>query len=324
MERLNGCQGPPGSARDLLQLQYVFLGILAVAVKPDQKPLWRSLLVEVPAVDHRFNGSRFHRGQINGECAGVVHVVIVVPCYNEEQRLPVQAFRDFRSGDTRVEFCFVDDGSGDGTWNLLESLHTEDSKRFSTLRLGRNAGKGEAVRRGFLHAAEQRPDLIGFWDADLATPLDELPSFFEVFRDHPEKEMVFASRVRLLGREISRRPGRHYVGRVGATLISASLGLAIYDTQCGAKLFRLNDDTRSLFDRPFLSRWIFDVEIIARFVQRRGRDEAARTIYELPIRRWHDVKGSKVSSLDFIRALRDLWKIHRAYARRDGPVAGSR
>ncbi|HEX2121349.1 MAG TPA: glycosyltransferase family 2 protein, partial [Thermoanaerobaculia bacterium] len=155
-----------------------------------------------------------------------------------------------------------------------------------------------------------------FWDADLATPLSEITDFLEVFAMRPEIEMVFAARVRLLGRSISRNPRRHYVGRVGATLISSSLGLAVYDTQCGAKLFRTSDAMRAIFAEPFLSRWIFDVEIIARFVRQRGRDAAAGAIHELPIRVWHDVKGSKVKTTDFIRALRDLWKIHRAYNRK--------
>ena len=125
--------------------------------------------------------------------------------------------------------------------------------------------------------------------------------------------MVFGARVRLLGRDIQRHASRHYIGRVGATLISQSLGLAVYDTQCGAKLFRVNDTIRAIFAKPFLSRWIFDVEIIARFIQLRGRDAAAKAICELPITTWHDVAGSKVKSRDFLRALRDLWKIRRAY-----------
>ena len=129
-------------------------------------------------------------------------------------------------------------------------------------------------------------------------------------------DMVFGARVRLLGRDIQRHASRHYIGRVGATLISQSLGLAVYDTQCGAKLFRVNDTMREIFARPFLSRWIFDVEIIARYIQLRGRDAAARAICELPINTWHDVAGSKVKSRDFIRALRDLWKIRGAYRMR--------
>lgn len=243
----------------------------------------------------------------------VAHVVIVVPCFNEERRLDVERFRQFAHAGTRLEFLFVNDGSRDGTLRLLERLAASDPQRFSVLDLARNGGKAEAVRRGMIAAAERRPDLVGFWDADLATPLTELPAFLDVFASRPEIEMVFAARVRLLGREISRRPSRHYFGRVGATLISSSLGLAVYDTQCGAKLFRVTDVYPQLWSERFLSRWIFDVEIVARFLRARGRDAAAHAIYELPIRVWHDVQGSKVRSTDFIRALTDLWKIHRAY-----------
>lgn len=242
-----------------------------------------------------------------------MHVVLVIPCYNEERRLPVDALRAFQSDDVRVQFCLVNDGSRDGTLRLIESLHKDDPERFMMLSLDRNRGKAEAVRRGILYAADQNPGYVGFWDADLATPLDQLPLFFDILRERPEIEMVIAARVRLLGRRISRRPMRHYVGRVGATLISSSLGLAVYDTQCGAKIFRMTPSMRDVFAQPFISRWIFDVEIIARYVQAHGRDAAARAIYELPIMEWHDVAGSKVGPIDFVHALRDLWKIHRAY-----------
>jgi dolichyl-phosphate beta-glucosyltransferase len=264
-------------------------------------------------VNHGFNRAHFHSREF--KLLARVHVIIVVPCYNEERRLPVDAFRNFRSETTRVEFCFVNDGSRDGTLRVLESLQKEDPARFSVLNLDRNRGKAEAVRRGMLHAIEKNPDYAGFWDADLATPLSELPSFLEVLGERPEIAMVFAARVRLLGRKISRRPMRHYIGRVGATLISSSLGLAVYDTQCGAKVFRMNDAIRAIFAEPFISQWIFDVELIARYVQANGRDAAAKAIYELPIREWHDVPGSKVRSIDFLRALNDLRKIHRAYKR---------
>ncbi len=243
----------------------------------------------------------------------VVYAIVVVPCYDEERRLDIDAFLRFRLGEHRVEFCFVDDGSRDGTRGLLESLRAQDPQRFSVVALERNSGKAEAVRRGVVAAGQRNPDLFGFWDADLATPLSELPSFIDMLTSRPQIEMVFGSRVRLLGRDIRRRALRHYVGRVGATLISASLGLAVYDTQCGAKMFRNTAAMREVFAKPFLSRWIFDVEIIARFVQANGRSAAADAICELPLQVWHDVHGSKVKARDFIPALRDLWKIHRAY-----------
>ena len=241
------------------------------------------------------------------QCYRLARVALVIPCYNEANRLDTAAFKNFRLATDQIEFFFVNDGSTDGTLQLLQTLPG------TVVNLERNSGKAEAVRRGFLAALEKKPDIVGFWDADLATPFSELPGFLSVLRERGELEMVFGARVRLLGRQISRRPSRHYFGRVGATLISSTLGLAVYDTQCGAKLFRASDTLRDVFSTPFLSRWIFDVEIIARFVQRWGRERVAGALYEYPVTQWHDVKGSKVKSQDFIRALRDLWKIHRAY-----------
>ena len=240
-------------------------------------------------------------------------LLLVVPCFNEEQRLDVEAFRTFSLPGQHLEFLFVNDGSTDGTQRVLESLRDSNPRRFSVLSLERNSGKAEAVRRGVEAAIERAPDFTGFWDADLAPPLTELTGFLAVFESRREIQMVFGARVRLLGREISRHASRHYIGRFGATLISQTLGLAVYDTQCGAKLFRVSDALRTVFGKPFLSRWIFDVEIIARFLQLWGRDALVRAIYEYPVTQWRDVKGSKVKSRDFLRALRDLWKIRRAY-----------
>ena len=238
---------------------------------------------------------------------------LVIPCYNEEQRLPADELRTFEVPGVDLELVLVNDGSSDGTLRLLESLRDENPARFKVVNLAKNSGKAEAVRQGILAAIETKPDYVGFWDADLATPLTELPRFVEVLDTRPNVQMVMGARVRLLGRDISRHASRHYFGRVGATLISQTLRLAVYDTQCGAKLFRVTGDTRHVFSTPFLSRWIFDVEIIARYVRLWGRDVAARSIVEQPVTRWHDVKGSKLKSHDFARALRDLWRIRRAY-----------
>jgi glycosyltransferase involved in cell wall biosynthesis len=259
----------------------------------------------------------FAQTDLTADNLAVSRAVIVIPCFNEELRLDVDEFRRFQLDLHRVEFLFVNDGSGDRTIEVLQRLATHDPARFSVLDLPKNGGKAEAVRQGTLTALATNPDFVGFWDADLATPLDELPGFLDLLETGPALHLVFGARVRLLGREISRQPARHYVGRIGATLISSSLGVAVYDTQCGAKLFRASEELRDVFARPFLSRWIFDVEILARFIERWGRNRTARATYELPLRRWHDVRGSKVRSGDFLKALNDLWRIRRAYRRRD-------
>ena len=126
-------------------------------------------------------------------------LTLVVPCYNEEKRLDAAAFRDVSVDGHDIDFLFVNDGSRDGTLRLLESIRDEDPRRFAVLNLERNSGKAEAVRRGFVAAIERDPDYIGFWDADLATPFTELPSFLEVLEARPIIQIVMGARVRLLG-----------------------------------------------------------------------------------------------------------------------------
>ena len=105
--------------------------------------------------------------------------VVVVPCYNEAKRLPQQEFLQFVREHDDVAFLFANDGSRDNTLDVLQSL-CQQHERLHVLDLQPNGGKAEAVRRGMLHAAEtMQPEYICFWDADLATPLYEIPHFVE-------------------------------------------------------------------------------------------------------------------------------------------------
>jgi dolichyl-phosphate beta-glucosyltransferase len=246
-------------------------------------------------------------------------VALVVPCFNEAARLPVQEFLRVRLGRGRLELVFVDDGSTDATRALLERIRDERPAETSLVAYDRNAGKAEAVRRGVLHALGRRPDAVGFWDADLATPLSELPLFVDVLDGNPSVDVVIGSRVKLMGRTVERHAWRHYLGRLFATAASVTLGLPVYDTQCGAKLFRATPLLADVFARPFLSRWIFDVEILARLLalDPRGVQTTASSIHELPLRAWTDVRGSKVRWVDFVRAAVDLARIRRAYPPRN-------
>lgn len=243
---------------------------------------------------------------------------LVVPCYNEAKRLQTDTFRDWLAKHQKTRFIFVDDGSRDETLVVLNQLRTGFEETASVLSLPRNQGKAEAVRSGVLYAlSEFNPQFVGYWDADLATPLDSVTDFLKLLGSRPEIEMVFGARVKLLGRFVVRRPARHYLGRVFATVVSNILRLPIYDTQCGAKMFRVTAMTRQIFAAPFLSRWVFDVEILARYLQALGHAPEAleRLIYEYPLDTWVDVASSKVRPTDFFVAFWDVFRIRFRYWR---------
>lgn len=242
---------------------------------------------------------------------------LIVPCYNEEERLNPPLFRAFSAAETEVIFYFVDDGSTDGTLPILKTLQASNPDVFQLLVLPKNVGKAEAVRQGIQAALSAEPGYVGYWDADLATPLTELPRFRDVLVQHPEVDLVYGARVKLLGRHIKRNEQRHYLGRIFATAVSTMLRVGIYDSQCGAKLFRVTPVLQRLFEEPFSTTWFFDVEILARYMRLRDDCPSLRpveeVVYELPLRQWVDVAGSKVDFSVYFRTGGDLLRILRRY-----------
>ena len=242
--------------------------------------------------------------------------ILVIPCYNEAARLDVNAFETFATQHPEIRFLFVDDGSTDRTLALLQSMHAKNPDQLIPHPLPRNVRKAEAVRNGLLEACSRRPQYTGFWDADLATPLDELVPLLTILETRPEIQMAFGSRVNLLGHQVRRKLFRHYIGRVFATGAAFLLGVPIYDTQCGAKVFRVSDAFIARLQEPFIGGWIFDVEIIAREIQARRRTslpQAADVIFENPLMVWRDVHGSKIKLRDWFTVGINLFKIYFKY-----------
>jgi len=240
-------------------------------------------------------------------------ICIIIPFYNEAVRFPSGEFEEFLRENPSTLFCLVDDGSKDETGKMMLSIHEKFQERILVVTLPENQGKAEAVRAG-MKAALQHFDcgFFGFFDADLATPLGESQVLLSRLLENPELEFAFGSRVAIFGVKIKRKLYRHLVGRVIATFISRILHLMVYDTQCGAKLF-----TRSLaakvFKEPFISRWLFDVEIMARIIGICGRDRVENVMVEVPVRSWIDKGGSKISWTYGFRVFYDLLKIRNQY-----------
>jgi dolichyl-phosphate beta-glucosyltransferase len=232
--------------------------------------------------------------------------MVVVPCFNEERRFDERAFLDLAESG-KVRLLFVNDGSTDGTGPLLDRLGKE-AVAIDVLKLPRNMGKAEAVRLGLRQAIGEGAVIVGYFDADLATPGAELLRMVGTLASRTELRAVFGSRVARLGSHIERSPIRHYTGRVFATIASVALGVAVYDTQCGAKVFRVDDNFIAAVDRPFRSPWSFDVLLFQRLLDGTPALPGwpVASFLEMPLDAWSDVSGSKVSLLGSVRALWDV------------------
>jgi len=260
---------------------------------------------------------------------------LVIPCYNESERLDTKAFLSELSNNIDLSLIFVNDGSKDATHDVLRDLYSNSSddvrSRIHILHYIQNQGKATAVQRGLLWANAlsnntPAPSFVadceilsngaidatyfGFWDADLATPFSELHWFFHLAKD-TNPDIIMGSRVARLGSKIERTVFRHYSGRLFATFISQGLGWKVHDTQCGAKIFK-GHLIPICFDQPFKTSWLFDVEMLLRMKKHYG-ENATDLILEAPIRTWNDVKGSKIGWADFIKVPYQIWKVFRDY-----------
>lgn len=244
---------------------------------------------------------------------------IIVPCYNEARRLRQSEFLRLLNEDASVSLLFVDDGSSDDTLEVLHALARQAPGRVHVLPQAVNQGKAEAVRIGLRYALSQLFDaeddvILGYLDADLATPVDEALRLLARIRSAP-CDVLLASRVALLGRDIRRTTPRHYVGRVFASVASAILDLRVYDTQCGAKFFRRTQALSEALEQPFISRWAFDVELLGRLTRGAYAIPDGRIIEE-PLLVWRDVEDSKLGLQQMGGAGVDLLKIAWSLRRR--------
>ena len=238
---------------------------------------------------------------------------LVIPCYNESDRFAPGEFAAALSVDEGLHFCFVDDGSRDATLGVLEAFRADHPGRVEVQKLDVNSGKGEAVRRGMLHVLDcTNARIVGYWDADLATPLDQLAEFEREAGAFLQWTALLGCRHKRMGTDIRRTEFRHYVGRAFATLASPLLALPVYDTQCGAKLLR-REVAERVFDVPFCSRWCFDVEILARMLAAYGTDALLEGVVEVPLKKWAEVGQSRLRPLDLPRMVIDLFRIGRKY-----------
>ena len=228
-------------------------------------------------------------------------VSVVIPAYNEEERLPMTLKRIYDYLSKRsfsFEIIVVDDGSTDRTAAIAERF-LQSRRGGAVLKNDANHGKGFSVKRGVLHA---RGKYILFSDADLSTPIDELEKLLQLISDG-SCDIAIASRAH--GESDIRVPQPWYrktMGQIFNIFVQLLAVRGIKDTQCGFKCFK-RDAAMRIFPQQQLTRFGFDVEIL--YIARK----AGYVIQEVPVA-WINSPQSRVHAVtDSGRMFLDLWRI---------------
>lgn len=245
----------------------------------------------------------------------MINLGIIVPSYNEENRFPLQEVQKFLNNTAtfnplEYRLLFVNDGSTDDTQGLIDRLCTQYPEQVESICFEKNRGKAEAIRQAFMQKHSEY-QLLGYLDCDMATPIEE---FYNMGQEalKREKKIYFGSRIKKLGSHIERRPKRHYLGRIFATFAGMILQTSIYDTQCGAKYFH-SELVPLVFEKKFISKWLFDIELIARIIHQKGYTYFEENAFEAPLNKWLEKGGSKIGLRDIFKFPLELIKIGRTY-----------
>ena len=244
---------------------------------------------------------------IQQRCVGVV-----IPCYNEEERLLSNQFLSFINKNSGYHLCFVNDGSTDATFDVLKSLRKGREDYITVYNCKKNGGKAEAVRLGMLHLANYNGlDYIGFLDADLSTDLSDFDDLVSTIEKSNYK-IVSGSRITRMGANIAKESARQIISLSIDFGIRKRLSMQFKDTQCGAKIFE-KDVIQLIFKDKFITRWLFDVEIFMRMKRHFKISKVKELICEKPLKRWVHVDGSKLSMKDSLKIILQLAKIAFVY-----------
>lgn len=247
--------------------------------------------------------TEFKERYIQKGCIGVV-----IPCYNEEKRLLGNEFKAFVHQNLGYHLCFVNDGSKDNTLQVLEELKKGKEDYISIYNCEKNGGKAEAVRLGMLHLANQNQyDYIGFLDVDLSTNFEDFKELVKTISTS-NFQIVSGSRMSRMGANISKDGARAIISKTINFFIRKTLGMNINDTQCGAKVMT-KEIIEKTFDKKFLTKWLFDVEIFMRMKKIYGIKNSKELICEQPLKRWIHEDGSKLSMKDSFQIIGQIGQI---------------
>lgn len=236
----------------------------------------------------------------------MMRIFLVVPAFNEESRIKIRDWEAISFIDN-VKVTFVDDGSTDATAKILGTMGKCD-----VISTSKNLGKAAAIKFGIDHIIREYSidpyDWLGFLDADSAFEVEEIKRILNMASETRFREYagIWASRVKMLGREIDRNELRHYVSRILITFLSFGMREFPYDSQAGFKLFRAKFFLNSIKTLKIRTRWFVDLEI---WTHIKLNSDNEVLIWEEPVISWHEVKGSRIRLKHFPTITREVFLV---------------
>ena len=234
---------------------------------------------------------------------------VVIPFFNEEHRLSVDALKEFFF---MVDCCvlLVDDGSHDDTRNILLRL-SQDNSKVSVLHNGDNGGKANAIRLGMLNAIENGSTHVGVSDADLSFSVSDMNMALSL-SSGLLYDVTSGARVQLAGGSVKRPAIRQWVGRIIATLISTITSVPMYDTQSPCKFYLVSKDLKNALSLRFATRWFGEAELLMRLRAYSCQTQGSLRVKEFVLEEWSDISGGHLSVKSFFVILADLARLVKA------------
>ena len=236
----------------------------------------------------------------------IQELFMVVPCFNEEKRIKLNYWNDL-TDIPNVRWIFVNDGSTDGTKNVLYKI-----TNATIIDINKNVGKAESIRKGITETYKKNSGesfWVGYLDADSAFEIEDIRKVIKlVYSKSSAYDSYWGSRVALAGRKITRNNLRHILSRILITIFGYKMRDLPYDPQTGFKIFKFNNQQMEIFEKRFETKWFVDLEILIRY---QVLEKQIMKIWEEPVNTWKDVDGSNIRGFELITVVNDLIKILR-------------
>ena len=245
-------------------------------------------------------------------------VAVVIPCFNESKRLDTSFFLKLIE-QIDCSLIFIDDGSTDGTDEILRSKFSDFRIDAQIVRFPINMGKATAISKGLEVALKLNKKFLVFCDADNSISIEDIDKLYRHIKQNDNCDLVSGARVPLLGSDVVRKDFRKWVGRFVATLISRMTDMPVYDPMSPLKIYRLEKFHGVESFKP-RTKWLGEIELMF-FVYKASKD--LFKIDELAINFWRDkeaghigLRASMVLTRDFI----ELRKLVRSMGRKSSRI----